>query len=261
MSKKLTIAELNQLITDAINSIKNLFSKLLNRKTDKDNKKASLIAYWVKDYSKYISQEESFDSKSLLNYKRGDVLLIEFGFRIGSELGGRHFAVVIENKNSLYSDTITVVPLSSLKSNYSINRYTFILRKGLYNLYKKRMTERIDALGKEITSLNDYSNNLVESFSTKKISLDDFKKSQNIIQKKQKDIQTQIAILNKHIVELEKLKFGTVMNVGQITTVSKMRIVNPKNKRDSLFKVHLDTDDLDKLNEVLKDLYLFKNNS
>ena len=91
--------------------------------------------------------------------------------------------------------------------------------------------------------------------------MDDFKKSQNTIQKKRKEIETQLAILSKHINELEKLKSGTVMNVGQITTVSKMRIVNPKNKRDSLFKVHLHTDDLDKLNIVLKDLYLFENNS
>lgn len=258
MSKLLTIDELKELINGAIYCAKALFSTLLNRK---ENKKASLIAYWVKDYTKYIENEDDFNPNRLLRYKRGDVLQIEFGFRIGSELGGRHYAVVIDNQNSINSDTISVIPLSSLKQHYSPNKHTFILRKGLYYLYSDRIDQRIEALNNEINEHKRYINKQNENFQKGVITLEQFKKEQRIISKKEKELFTQIAILKKHNLGLGKLKFGTIVNAGQITTVSKMRIVNPKTKNDSLYKVRIHNDDLDAINKKLSDLYLFKNNS
>ena len=130
MSKILTLDELKELIENAIISIKSMFQTLLNRNTEKDKKRASLLAYWLKDYSKYITEEDEFDPKKLIRYKRGDILQVEFGYRIGRELGGRHYAVVMDVKNDLYSDTITVIPLISLKDSYKPNRFNYILEKG-----------------------------------------------------------------------------------------------------------------------------------
>lgn len=260
MSKHLTLEKLNSLISTAIESIKNMFANLLSKHTDKDNKKASLLAYWAKDYTKYITSEENFDSKSLIKYKRGDVLLIEFGFRIGSELGGRHHAVVVDKDNSIYSDTITVVPLSSLKSHYKSNKYTFILRNGLFNLYYNRMEKRIKEIEEQNNKINNNKDSILLEFSNNNINLDELKKFQGILKKESNELDIQLAMLEKHIHALEKLKNGTVMNVGQITTISKMRIVNPKNKKDSLYKVKLSLDDLDILNRHIKNLFIFENN-
>lgn len=82
MSKVLTLDELKELIENAIISIKSMFQTLLNRNTEKDKKRASLLAYWLKDYSKYITEEDEFDPKKLIRYKRGDILQVEFGYRI-----------------------------------------------------------------------------------------------------------------------------------------------------------------------------------
>lgn len=54
-------------------------------------------------------------------YKRGDVIKVNFGHRIGREHGGLHYAIVIDNDNALASNTITVIPLSSFKSHLDKN--------------------------------------------------------------------------------------------------------------------------------------------
>ena len=40
-------------------------------------------------------------------------MLNSFGFNVGSEYGGLHYAVVIDKDNNLSSPVVTVVPLSS----------------------------------------------------------------------------------------------------------------------------------------------------
>lgn len=50
-------------------------------------KKANLISYWLKDYIKYINQEESFNSSTLKSYSRGDIIKVNLGFNIGNEEG------------------------------------------------------------------------------------------------------------------------------------------------------------------------------
>lgn len=50
-------------------------------------------------------------------YSLGEVVWVDFGKNIGSELCGPHFAVVIEVNNNPRNDTVVVVPLSSLKEN------------------------------------------------------------------------------------------------------------------------------------------------
>ena len=57
---------------------------------------------------------------------------------------------------------------------------------------------------------------------------------------------------------LEKLKTGSIIDVGQVVTISKMRISNPKNSKDSLSKIKLSNEDLDELNKKLISLYVNK---
>ena len=63
---------------------------------------------------KNVGFEKSFVPAKLKYYKRGDIVLAHFGFNVGSELGGTHYAVVVENDNNNASNTLVVVPLSSL---------------------------------------------------------------------------------------------------------------------------------------------------
>lgn len=81
-------------------------------------KNQHLVEEWLRKFADFIYREENreFDSKNLGKYKAGDIIYAEFGYNVGSEYGGRHYAIVIEN-SPLAADMIMVVPLSSLAAH------------------------------------------------------------------------------------------------------------------------------------------------
>ena len=108
-----------------LNSILSKYSKSNDTKL---NKKANLLSYWLVDYLKMIEKEQSFDPHRLKKYKRGDILKVNLGFNIGHEEGGLHYTVVVSNTNANSSDLLTVVPLTSLKTNSKITILTLAQR-------------------------------------------------------------------------------------------------------------------------------------
>ena len=77
-------------------------------------KQQRILSDWLGLWSKYLTAESNFDPKRLIYYKRGDIVHANFGYNVGSELGGTHYAVVVENNNNISNGLVTVVPLSSL---------------------------------------------------------------------------------------------------------------------------------------------------
>ena len=56
-----------------------------------------------------------------MKYKRGQVIKVDFGVNIGSELSHTHFAIVLNSDDSTKNDNITVLPLTSKKGYKRIN--------------------------------------------------------------------------------------------------------------------------------------------
>ncbi|MDD6355262.1 MAG: type II toxin-antitoxin system PemK/MazF family toxin [Oscillospiraceae bacterium] len=234
--------ELIKHIESAISQLNILLHDLINTNT----KRAVLLGYWIKDYTSYIRKEDSYEQPKY-KYNRGDVVQINFGYRIGREIGGRHFAVVIDNSNSINQETITVVPLMSLKEKSKNGKFTFILNKGLYELHNDKYNKLLNSFDshlKEIESLMQEENDSKEKFELIKSKLSKSKRELNELK----------AFKKSH----QKLKSGSIIDVGQIVTVSKMRLLNPKNAKDSLSKIKLSNEDLDLLNNKLKTLYINK---
>lgn len=106
------------------NAILNLESFLVNRLESKDEKQikiAQTMSFWILDYLRFQVYESQTQLK-YKKYKRGDVIKVNLGHRVGREHGGLHYAVVIDNNNSLGSNTITIIPLSSIKPSMDPNR-------------------------------------------------------------------------------------------------------------------------------------------
>jgi mRNA interferase MazF len=80
-------------------------------------KSQHLVEEWLRKFSDYLRDENtpftSKEAKEMGKYKAGDVIYADFGYNIGSEHGGNHYAVVIED-NEMSASMIMVVPLSSL---------------------------------------------------------------------------------------------------------------------------------------------------
>lgn len=76
----------------------------------KDMKTARNLLLWMSKWTSYLPKEDSF--RSVVQYKQREILLVDFGFNVGKEFGGRHYAVALEKSNPS-SGVILVAPISS----------------------------------------------------------------------------------------------------------------------------------------------------
>ncbi|MDR0221059.1 MAG: type II toxin-antitoxin system PemK/MazF family toxin [Lachnospiraceae bacterium] len=90
--------------------------------TSLGGKQQRIMGEWLEVWGRYIAYEKTFDPKRLVRYKRGDVVHAHFGYNVGSEIGGAHYAVVVENGNDLSSGIVTVVPISSLEAGKALHK-------------------------------------------------------------------------------------------------------------------------------------------
>jgi hypothetical protein len=79
-----------------------------------DEKRGSLFIRWLDQQNRYLQRELEFNPSKLKRYKRGEVVYIHLGFNTGSEHGGPHWAVVLDD-NRMSSPTAVVLPLGSLE--------------------------------------------------------------------------------------------------------------------------------------------------
>ena len=217
----------NKLKQQAIAQITDFIDKI-------DDKKATLFCYWMKDYIKFLDFEVDFNPISLKKYKRGEIIKAHLGFNIGSEEGGLHYCVVLENNNSIHSPVITVAPLTSVKpgKNTPTHRLTELyIGDEVFNALSSKIRGQLDLL----KSLLIDSNSLTP---------DELNK-----------LNRQVESLNLQNKELSKMKRGSIILLGQITTISKIRIYDPKRNGDVLSKVKLSNITLDKIDEALIKLY------
>lgn len=96
----------------------NLKSSVL---TNLDSKHQRLFREWLNLFSGYLAKEKSFDPlKETLKYDPGTILAIELGYNPGSEHGGNHYAVVVED-NAKSSPVVMIVPLGSIKPGKQVH--------------------------------------------------------------------------------------------------------------------------------------------
>lgn len=84
-----------------------------------DVKRRALVINWIFSFCNYLDFETRFDPTRLKKYEPGDIIDVDFGFNLGSELGGVHFAIVL-GENSRKNPNIMVVPLCSYESTDEI---------------------------------------------------------------------------------------------------------------------------------------------
>lgn len=258
---------------EAIKAINTLLNNCMSN--DSKSKKAMLISYWLKDYCKYIEYEDTFEPQRLKRYERGDIIKVNFGFNVGSEYGGLHYAVVIDNKNAINSPTITVIPLKSFKDNDKMHNNDVYLGKKIYEQLLSRTKKQLDTIvsgveklkreresNKEVLTLALNLKDYTEGDEQEEIALKEeialqMKRITNENNLKIENLKGQEKQLRKRINELNKMNQGSIAIVNQITTISKQRIFDPKNNDGVLNGIKLSSSDLDKINEKIKMLYIY----
>lgn len=208
------LSELNETITNHLNF-----------------KQAQLLTYWLNDWNnRFLKNEQSFNPKELIKYKRGNVVNVHLGYNVGSEEGGLHYGLVLDVSNDKISSILTIVPLRSLKPDEKVE-----------NLNSKFEVYLGESLLKD--KIKYYENKLKKT----KEDLATAKESEEIAK-----LRKTIARCNK---ELENLNKGTIAIVSQIRTISKLRIYEPTKTFHPLSKFVLDSDNMKKIDDALKNLY------
>jgi mRNA-degrading endonuclease toxin of MazEF toxin-antitoxin module len=169
----------------------NEFSKIYLKNTD--NFKINLLPRWL-PYLTYELKKE-IDGQKIEYYKRfvqGEVVLVNFGISIGSELCGPHFAVILNKKDTKYNSLLTVIPFSS-KQN-----------KKYVDLGRELILRMVDVTKKSLSAITNDTSVLSKE-------LDDFKKTFS------SDKSNTFTFSEKEKHMLEEQKLTELINFKKIT--------------------------------------------
>lgn len=207
--------------------------------------KSDKLSYWIEDWTSFLDFEPNFSPSSLRRYKRGEIIKVHLGFNVGSEEGGLHYAVVMDKNNSINSPIVTIVPLTSVKPSTDIAH----LHKG--NVF----------LGNELftnlqSKLSSAKRSVIQDVTSFKLKLEDCSPSElHMLKSQLSEVEEKVVLLEKMKKEINKMKRGSIALTCQITTISKIRIYDPKTNFDVLSNIKLSNEKLDLLDESLIELY------
>lgn len=243
------------------NGLKNIAIEKLDSYMDSlDPKRQKLLAYWIQDYVRFLKKESNFDPQKLIRYKRGAIVKAHLGYRVGSEEGGLHYAVVMNVDASQKSPTVTIIPLTSVKPGKDVERLHFsqvYLGDEIYQSLNEKLDKAIDEIEEIRQSLIAKLQELkieLESpdartrIAERKVAIDLVEKQLNVWEQKKYHAQ-------KMSDEISTMKRGSIALVSQITTISKIGIYDPLYPADTLNKIRLSNESLTKLDETIKVLF------
>lgn len=265
---------------------------------DQENKRSEKIAQWVENWTKYLNTEKKFNSRSIKALKRGSIVYADFGFNVGMEYGGLHYAIVLNKKDSRLNHLLQVLPLTSVKETTDMDNLKYfqlpigdevfqLLRSkailntneltALYDRYsqkKKELNERakvIDSLvrdnKKAIENIeNSTQNDIDPSFANQLRTIENNLDFANIEAGKIKqeldennklltEIVEKLEYAQKTVIKTQNMNKDSIVLLNQVTTISKMRLYDPKNNSSILNGIVLSDDTMDKIDKALKKIF------
>jgi len=210
-------------VKENIEAVLNSFSNALLKL---DPELTTKYLYWLNTLaSDYLPKEKTFDPLSLIKYERGNIIEVDLGFKVGSEQGGFHYAVIMDCDNKKSSPVVMVVPLKSLSDGESIDeKIEVLIDENIFELEKLKFQENIDKINKELL------------------------KEESDIARLEK---------NKKFYEKEINKFSkkSVAQPSQMCALSKIRILFPTKASDKLYGLKLPEKHMKKIEEKLLELF------
>lgn len=151
--------------------------------------------------------------------------MADFSPQVGSEIKGKHFAIVLTKRDRNTNELLTVVPLTSKSNKHHIDLGDS-LEKSIYS----RLFESQKFIYNELFNMD--SENCTEKFEL---------------------ITKNLEQHSKVLMRYSTLKKRTYAKTHQITTISKYRIVKPVNKFDPIRRLIVPNEVMDKIDlEIIK---------
>ena len=192
-----------ELKIDNINKASNNFKNIVKNVR---NQKFHYLDDWLYKKSKtYLKENVKKINDIYPRFDYGTILKIDFGINDGSELSGPHFAISLEKYDSTKNPVLTILPLTSQNKKYYLPLNELITEE-----FTKRLKKHLEILKKEIDEDNN-KNTTIEEINYK---------------------GSEIKLLYKMIDYYTKYAKNSYACINLITTISKNKIVKPKNKYD-----------------------------
>lgn len=271
---------------------------LLQRMDDEGNKRSDKIAQWIENWVKYLKIEQVFNPRSIQALKRGSIVYADFGFNVGREYGGLHYAIVLNKIDARSNHLLHVLTLTSVKETTDISNLKYFqlpignevfqllsnkaLKKvrelsELYDRFSKKdgelrekvvMVESlIEDNKKTLEILKNLSSSDIDDSSIKQIltinkNIDFASDQADKIRQEAKEnaillaeLNEKLEYANKFILKTQNMNKDSIVLLNQVTTISKMRLRDPKNNNSILNGIVLSDDTMDKIDETLKNIF------
>lgn len=216
-------------------------------------------------------------------YKRGAVVMVNFGTNIGYELSGNHFAIVLNKDDNYKNGLLTVIPLTSKRKNHylelndsifdlvmeSQNKYIQMIKESqkLYETHSKEFHDTISSTEEKIKEIEDimkqddylskYKTEFDKKMEEAKKYLNKLNKLKCLTENESNEIEENMnklsLALNKYN-EKDKVSYAMIRN---ISTISKLKILKPINKYDPIGTIHISNESLDKIDTEIKKIFTF----
>ena len=265
---------------------------------DEENKRSDKIAQWIENWVKYLKIEQVFNPRSIKGLKRGSIVYADFGFNVGREYGGLHYAIVLNKKDPRSNHLLHVLPLTSVKETTDMSNlkyFQFPIGDEVFQLLKNEANQKVIELTKLYDRFSKKDDELHEKALIVESLIKDNKKAfetlknlpasdrdgsfleqiqtidKNInfasteadkIKQELEDNATLLAELeekleyaNKFILKTQNMNKDSIVLLNQVTTISKMRLYDPKNNSSILNGIVLSDDTMDKIDEALKKIF------
>jgi len=112
---------------EQITKIKNSNNNYIKAYNSKNSKFIKLGNWLVKESRIFINEGKEIKLNNNPNFKHGEIVKVDFGVNVGSELSNIHFAIVINNDDNNKVNNITVIPISSKKGYKRVSLGTILL--------------------------------------------------------------------------------------------------------------------------------------
>lgn len=271
---------------------------LLQRMDDEGNKRSDKIAQWIENWVKYLKIEQGFNSRSIQALKRGSIVYADFGFNVGREYGGLHYAIVLNKTDARSNHLLHVLPLTSVKETTDISNlkyFQFLIGDEVFQLLKNEANRKITELTELYDRFSKKDDELQEKVAMVESLIEDNKKTFEILKNipssdiddssieqiltinkninfasEQADkirqeakenaillaeLKEKLEYANKFILKTQNMNKDSIVLLNQVTTISKMRLYDPKNNNSILNGIVLSDDTMNKIDEALKNIF------
>ena len=109
---------------EKINKSFDIFKEIYNSKDFKFRN----LGNFLERQANILKSEYKKTTLNKIKLKRGNIIMVDFGINLGSELSGIHFAIVLNNDDNYNVDNVTVIPLTS-KPGYKRLKLGMILKR------------------------------------------------------------------------------------------------------------------------------------